>query len=131
MLKGDLKLLKKNYDQQGFIVINELFNKSETRDMRLATEELIEQSKMHKESDSKYDLEKDHSKNKPRVQRIKVPHEHNIVFYKAVHNPKILEVLKILLGENVRFRHSKLNVKAAHGGSAVDWHQDWAFLYTY
>ena len=32
--------------------------------MRLATEELIEQSKMHKESDSKYDLEKDHSKNK-------------------------------------------------------------------
>lgn len=127
MLKGDLKLLKKNYDQQGFIVINELFNKSETRDMRLATEELIEQSKMHKESDSKYDLEKDHSKNKPRVQRIKVPHEHNIVFYKAVHNPKILKVLKILLGENVRFRHSKLNVKAAHGGSAVDWHQDWAF----
>ena len=36
-------------------------------------------------------------------------------------------MLKILLGENVRFRNSKLNIKAAHGGSAVDWHQDWAF----
>ena len=98
MLIGDAKILKKNYDQQGFIVINEIFSNSETKEMQLATEELIEQSRNHKESDSKFDLEKDHSKNKPRVQRIKVPHEHHIVFSKAAHNPKILEVLKILLG---------------------------------
>ncbi|MED5344291.1 MAG: phytanoyl-CoA dioxygenase family protein, partial [SAR324 cluster bacterium] len=26
-----------------------------------------------------------------------------------------------------RFRNSKLNIKAAKGGTAVDWHQDWAF----
>ena len=39
----------------------------------------------------------------------------------------MLRVLKILLGEHVRFRNSKLNIKAAHGGSAVYWHQDWAF----
>ena len=127
MLIGDAKILKKNYDQHGFIVVNEIFSNSETKEMQLATEELIDQSRNHKESDSKFDLEKDHSKNKPRVQRIKVPHEHHIVFSKATHNPKILEVLKILLGGNVRLRNSKLNIKAAHGGSPVDWHQDWAF----
>jgi phytanoyl-CoA hydroxylase len=127
MLIGDVKILKKNYDQHGFIVVNEIFSNSETKEMQLATEELIDQSRNHKESDSKFDLEKDHSKNKPRVQRIKVPHEHHIVFSKATHNPKILEVLKILLGGNVRLRNSKLNIKAAQGGSPVDWHQDWAF----
>ena len=41
--------------------------------------------------------------------------------------PKLLEILRILIGEDVRFRNSKLNIKAAKGGTAVDWHQDWAF----
>ena len=39
----------------------------------------------------------------------------------------LLNVLQILIGNNVRFRNSKLNIKAAKGGSEVDWHQDWAF----
>ena len=127
MLRADPSELKDNYQRQGFVVINELFDEAEVAEFQRGTDELVEQSKNHQESDSKFDLEPDHSEAAPRVQRIKVPHKQSEVFSRAVRNPKILLVLKILLGENVRFRNSKLNIKAAHGGSAVNWHQDWAF----
>ena len=120
-------VLKDDYEQQGFVVVNELFEKGEVAEFQRVTNELVEQSKSHQKSDTKFDLEQDHSAASPRVQRIKVPHKQSEVFSRAVRNPKMLRVLKILLGEHVRFRNSKLNIKAAHGGSAVDWHQDWAF----
>ena len=115
------------YKQQGFTFIEALFNKKEMLDLQQATDELIEQSRRHNVSDEKFDLEPNHSTQNPRVQRIKVPHKQHPVFEEAVRNPKILEILSNLIGENIRFRNSKLNIKEANGGASVDWHQDWAF----
>ena len=120
-------VLKDDYEQQGFVVVDELFEKGEVAEFQRVTNELVEQSGSLRKSDPQFDLEPEHSEANPRVQRIKVPHKRSEVFGRAVRNPKLLQMLKILLGENVRFRNSKLNIKAAHGGSAVDWHQDWAF----
>jgi hypothetical protein len=39
----------------------------------------------------------------------------------------MVEILKALLGPNVRLHGSKLNMKAPQYGSPVEWHQDWAF----
>lgn len=120
-------VLKDDYEQQGFVVVDELFEKGEVAEFQRVTNELVEQSGSLRKSDQQFDLEPGHSEANPRVQRIKVPHKRSKVFGRAVRNPKLLQMLKVLLGENVRFRNSKLNIKAAHGGSAVDWHQDWAF----
>ena len=120
-------VLKDDYEQQGFVVVDELFEKGEVAEFQRVTNELVEQSGSLRKSDQQFDLEPGHSEANPRVQRIKVPHKRSEVFGRAVRNPKLLQMLKVLLGENVRFRNSKLNIKAAHGGSAVDWHQDWAF----
>ena len=40
---------------------------------------------------------------------------------------RMVSILKRLLGENIRLHGSKLNMKAPHYGSPVEWHQDWAF----
>ncbi len=119
--------LKEHYDQEGFVLIESLFETSEIKKLLEATETLIEESRSHQVSDERFDLESDHSEISPRVQRIKVPHMQHESFAKLVRAPKLLEILKILIGLNVRFRNSKLNIKAAKGGAAVDWHQDWAF----
>jgi ectoine hydroxylase-related dioxygenase (phytanoyl-CoA dioxygenase family) len=39
----------------------------------------------------------------------------------------MIGILCNLLGESVRLHGSKLNLKAPHFGSPVEWHQDWAF----
>ena len=111
------------YQQAGFTCIEGLFNKEEVHDLQLATDKLIEESRNHITSDEKFDLEHNHSRQNPRVQRIKVPHKQHPVFAEAVRKPKMLEILSKLIGENIRFRNSKLNIKEANGGAAVDWHQ--------
>ncbi|MBT3717012.1 MAG: phytanoyl-CoA dioxygenase family protein [Deltaproteobacteria bacterium] len=127
MYIGNPESLKHDYEKQGFILVENLFDETHVIELQRVTEELIEQSRGHQKSDEKFDLEPDHSQANPRVQRIKVPHKQHKVFAKALRNSMLLNVLQILIGNNVRFRNSKLNIKAAKGGSEVDWHQDWAF----
>ena len=127
MYIGTPESLKRDYKKQGFVFVENLFDETRVVEFQRVTEELIEQSRSHQKSDKQFDLEPDHSQTNPRVQRIKVPHKQHKVFAKAVRNPMLLNVLQILIGNNVRFRNSKLNIKAAKGGSEVDWHQDWAF----
>ena len=123
----DVSALKEQYDEDGFVLVESLFEASEIQKLQQATEELIEISRKHQVSDQSFDLECDHTESSPRVQRIKVPHQQHESFAELVRDPKLLEILRVLIGEDVRFRNSKLNIKAAKGGAAVDWHQDWAF----
>ena len=44
-----------------------------------------------------------------------------------VRSPAVLDILKKLIGPGLRLHGSKLNMKSAHYGSPVEWHQDWAF----
>ena len=123
----DASALKEHYDQEGFVLIESLFGTSEIQKLQQACDALIQESRSYRESDERFDLEPDHTETTPRVQRIKVPHQQHQAFADLVRAPKLLEILRILIGKDVRFRNSKLNIKAAKGGTAVDWHQDWAF----
>jgi ectoine hydroxylase-related dioxygenase (phytanoyl-CoA dioxygenase family) len=42
-------------------------------------------------------------------------------------HPTILQVVERLIGPSIRLNHSKINMKSAEGGAALEWHQDWAF----
>jgi phytanoyl-CoA hydroxylase len=75
-----------------------------------------------------YDLEDSHSSEQPRVRRIKTPHKHFPFFAELTRNPRITAILAQLLGHDIRLHGSKLNMKSAGFGAAVEWHQDWAFF---
>ena len=91
------------------------------------TAELIEQSKQVAESNDVFDLEDGHCAENPKLTRIKLPHKQNAYYWDVLINSRITEVLRQILGKNVLLQTSKLNIKAPSGGSAVEWHQDWAF----
>jgi ectoine hydroxylase-related dioxygenase (phytanoyl-CoA dioxygenase family) len=61
------------------------------------------------------------------VRRIKTPHAWDPVYDGVMRHPKILAILQQLVHPSIRFDTSKLNMKAAGYGAAVEWHQDWAF----
>ena len=46
---------------------------------------------------------------------------------RAIRHPRILDIVEQLVGKGVRTNGNKLNMKSAGFGSAVAWHQDWAF----
>ncbi|WP_044564486.1 phytanoyl-CoA dioxygenase family protein [Azospirillum sp. B4] len=76
--------------------------------------------------DAWFDFDQDAS-GKRTIQRIKKPNRIDPFYARLAGHPKILDVLNRLIGTNIRLNHTKMNMKAANGGAALEWHQDWAF----
>lgn len=115
------------YRRDGFVVVDDVLDEAELQALRRVTDELVERSRSVSAHDAVYDLEPTHSAAEPRVRRIKMPHLVHPVYDAVMRHPRILAVLHALIGPAVRFDISKLNLKSAGYGAAVEWHQDWAF----
>jgi len=115
------------YRDNGYIVVPEVLSPAEVARLRQTTDALVEASAAVTAHTALYDLEDAHSAERPMVRRLKTPHKFHPAYAEVVRHPGIVEALKPLIGPDIRFDNSKLNLKAAGGGAPVDWHQDWAF----
>ena len=115
------------YQEQGYLVVPNVLSESELDVIRRDLSQLIEKASGVTENDAVYDLEDSHTQAAPKVRRIKSPEAVMPSVAALVHHPALVEILTQLIGPGVRFQTGKLNMKSAGDGSAVEWHQDWAF----
>lgn len=115
------------YHEEGYLIVEGVVDDVTRQRMKNALDELVENSRAVSAHDDIYDLEPGHTAQEPRVRRIKKPHLVNPVFNEFLYSAKFKAITQDLLGESVRLHGSKLNLKAPHFGSPVEWHQDWAF----
>ena len=78
-------------------------------------------------SNDRLDLEDSHTPENPRLRRIKLPHMISDVMRELMYSDLILGPARDLIGPNLRLHTTKLNMKSAGYGAAVEWHQDYAF----
>jgi hypothetical protein len=78
-------------------------------------------------SNDRLDLEDSHSPNAPRIRRIKLPHTISQVMRDLMYSDHVLAPARDLIGPDLRLHTTKLNMKSAGYGAAVEWHQDFAF----
>lgn len=78
-------------------------------------------------SDARIDLEDSHRPEAPRIRRVKLPHTLSPPVDRLLRSDHILAPVRDLIGPDLRLQTSKLNMKSAGYGAAVEWHQDWAF----
>ncbi|MBT4871547.1 MAG: phytanoyl-CoA dioxygenase family protein [Marinovum sp.] len=78
-------------------------------------------------SNDRLDLEDSHTRESPRLRRIKLPHKISSIFHSLMLSDHILAPARDLIGPDLRLHTSKLNMKSAGYGAAVEWHQDYAF----
>jgi phytanoyl-CoA hydroxylase len=114
------------YERDGFIVVPDVFSSAEIDELRRVTDEFVRNAAAVTANDEVYDLEDTHSRDEPRVRRLKAPHLIDPAYFRASRNGKVVAILKELWG-SVRFDTGKLNMKSAGYGAPVEWHQDWAF----
>ena len=114
------------YERDGFIVVPDVFSPAEIAELRTVTDEFVRNAAAVAANDEVYDLEDTHSREEPRVRRLKAPHLIHPAYFRASRNDKVVAILKELWG-SVRFDTGKLNMKSAGYGAPVEWHQDWAF----
>lgn len=78
-------------------------------------------------SNDRLDLEDTHTADSPRLRRIKLPHTTSDVVRNLMYSDHILAPARDLIGPDLRLHTTKLNMKSANYGSAIEWHQDFAF----
>jgi ectoine hydroxylase-related dioxygenase (phytanoyl-CoA dioxygenase family) len=115
------------YSHDGVIMVPDVLGVETLTQLRSVIAELVAGSAKTLEHTEVYDLEPGHTAESPRVRRIKTPHKVHALFNDIVRSSAVLDILKKLIGPGLRLHGSKLNMKSAHYGSPVEWHQDWAF----
>lgn len=117
----------RRYHDEGYIAIEAFFDEREVAEMQSAVDEFVDASRSVDRNDDVYDLEPSHTPEDPKLRRLKKPHLRHPAFASAMRNDKLLDLLAQLVGNDIRFRGGKLNMKPPFDGSPVEWHQDWAF----
>ena len=116
------------YRDSGYLVVEDVLSTEQLAAARKTLDVLVAGAAGLTDHTDVYDLEPDHRPEAPRVRRIKTPHLHTPLFWDLCRTPKLVAILEELLGPSgVRLQSSKINLKAPHYGSPVEWHQDWAF----
>ena len=115
------------YREKGYVLVPGVLDAAELAEIRAASDAFVARAAGLDASDDVLDLEDAHTRSVPQVRRIKNPDKHHAVFARLARHARVLDVLERVLGPDIRFHHSKLNMKSAGGGAAVEWHQDWAF----
>ena len=115
------------YGREGYLILEGRIPADQLAACRAEVLRLCEEARGLTTSNERIDLEDSHSPEVPRVRRIKLPHRLSPVFEELMRSEAILEPVRDLIGPDLRLHTSKLNIKAAGFGAAVEWHQDWAF----
>ena len=117
----------KKYNEDGFVIIDNVIDEDFLNKVKLATTKIVEKASLIDNSNDQYDLADNHSRSKISVRRIKQPHSFDNTFKDLLYYPSVIQKVKSLLGPNFRLHNGKINLKSPSAGDLVDWHQDWAF----
>ncbi len=115
------------YNEKGYLIVEDVLSQDEIKELGSITDNFVEKSKNITKHNEDFDIEPGHSKENPKLRRIKKPEKQHSIYEKTLRHPKILDVVEDLIGPNIRTLGGKLNMKAPGGGAQVEWHTDWAF----
>lgn len=115
------------YHQNGYLTVKDVFSSAQIAALGQVADEFVEKSRQATDHTDVFDLEPGHSAEHPRLRRLKSPEQHHPTFDQTFRDDHVLDMLEQLIGPAIRHFGSKLNIKGAGFGSAVEWHQDYAF----
>ncbi|MFP6660900.1 MAG: phytanoyl-CoA dioxygenase family protein [Myxococcota bacterium] len=116
-----------DYERDGFLAVEGFVEELWLGRLRRVAAEFVEKSRGLRESNRVFDLDRGHSAETPRLRRLTSPADLHETFWEFASRGPIVDAIEDLIGPDIKFHHSKLNFKAAHGGEEVKWHQDIQF----
>lgn len=112
------------YNTTGYLLLPSLVDHTTLAGLQAAMQEFVDQSRQLTASNGLLDIEPDHHADAPRLRRLLNPVDNHETFRRFALEGPAAQVAMAILGEPVRFHHSKLNFKWSDGGAEVKWHQD-------
>lgn len=115
------------YDAQGYLLLENQIPEDWLARIRAEIARFEEEAASMTASNDRLDLEDSHTPEAPRLRRIKLPHTISDVVRDLMYSDHVLAPARDLIGPDLRLHTTKLNMKSAGYGAAVEWHQDYAF----
>lgn len=115
------------YGSNGFCVAHKFFTDAESARWLDEIESICAGATVAHYDATRIEMEPNQSADGTKVRRIYDPCTHYDVFRDLADGSKMVECMIQLLGPDVLFFSSKINVKPAEIGSVVEWHQDMAY----
>ncbi|MBE83105.1 MAG: hypothetical protein CME21_11120 [Gemmatimonadetes bacterium] len=121
-------LEKNQFDEAGYLVRRGLFCDKDIRAIRSEIEDLHDRMAAEPPDGVGISWEEFGDVNTPRLIR-QLMHSEVVspTLNRMLRSDTMLDIVEALIGENVSLYHSKLLMKAANDGSAIPWHQDFAY----
>jgi len=120
--------------RDGYLVVENAVNPEQLAALRAQFDGWVEESKGHAEGYGetvdgrpRFDLEQDHSADKPALRRVNSPAEASGAYDEAMRASTMTDCIADLIGPNVKFHHSKINSKLPGARTEVKYHQDFPF----
>ena len=104
------------YRDNGYVKTSGILSDEEIRTLVRVTDEFVEKSRSVTASDKVFDVEDTHTAENPRLRRLKRPEDQHPAYAALFQHPGLLNVLRQLLGPDVRHKGLKLNLKPPSGG---------------
>jgi ectoine hydroxylase-related dioxygenase (phytanoyl-CoA dioxygenase family) len=108
------------YANNGYLVVERLFDRDQVDQALAAIDEMLSPDN----PDKPYEFE---PRDGETVRRIWSPTQKHTTFRDLAADPKLLDCIEPLIGKNILFHYSKLNMKGPKVGSVVEWHQDFSY----
>ena len=115
------------YRENGYLVLERRVPMEVIEEIREEIARFTEEARGLTVSNERLDLEDSHRPEAPRIRRIKLPHTISAPIDRLMRSDTILAPVRDLIGPDLRLHTTKLNMKSARYGAAVEWHQDFAF----
>ncbi len=112
------------YNRDGYTVYQRLFGSAELHPWLAEIERISEGNTFARHDTTRVEMEPGQPPHGTLLRRIYEPCTYYPAFHDLSESGKLLACVERLLGGDLEFHYSKINMKPAAIGSVVDWHQD-------
>ena len=117
----------RQYKSEGYCVYDSFLSESEAIDLTHEIERICGGATVADHDASRLEMEPKQGPKGTKVRRVYEPCTHYEVFREFSEGQKLTDSLEQLLGPDILYTSSKINIKPAEIGSIVEWHQDMAY----
>ena len=119
----------------GYLVLEGAVDNDTLAQLRAQMDAWAEESRKHTEpygeptvdGRPRFDLEENHSAERPALRRINNPAEISDHFYKVMTDAPMVDMVATLIGPDVKYHHCKINSKLPGSQMVVHYHQDFPY----
>src|ERR1051326_9391218 len=115
------------FQQNGFCAAEGFLTRKEVAAFVNSIERICTGATIEHHDATRLEMEPDQAREDRRVRRIYEPCTYYPEFRALSDSKKLLDTVAQLLGENLLFHYSKINMKPPEIGSVVEWHQDLSY----